>query len=91
MPTICVEFVSAGRRSQTRDYLEKRSEYKLAGVSEYWIIDRFARQLQVFRFGCADDEHLIIVAGGSYESDKLPGFTLRLDELLAVADRWEGV
>src|SRR5690606_20426960 len=24
VPTICVEFISAGRRNQTRDYLEKR-------------------------------------------------------------------
>ncbi len=91
VPTICVEFVSAGRRSQIRNYLEKRGEYKRGGVSEYWIIDRFARQLQVTRVGCADDEHLIIIAGGSYETDRLPGFTLRLDESLAVADRWEGV
>lgn len=89
VPTICVELVSADRRSQTRDYLEKRTEYKGAGVNEYWIIDRFARQLHVIRFGRPDDEHLLIAAGGSYETDKLPGFTLHLDALLAVADRWD--
>ncbi len=31
VPTICVEFVSVGRRSHDRDYRGKRSEYKLLG------------------------------------------------------------
>jgi Uma2 family endonuclease len=48
-PTIVVEFVSAGKRSRRRDYLEKRREYLAAGVAEYWIIDRFRRVLTVYR------------------------------------------
>jgi Uma2 family endonuclease len=89
VPTICVEFVSSGRRNQTRDYLKKRSEYKLAGVREYWIIDRFARQLVAIRFGRGDDQETIVAAGGEYQTPQLPGFTLPLDTLLAAADRWE--
>ena len=49
-PAITVEFVSEGRRSRQRDYQIKRDEYRSAGVREYWIIDRFARLLTVYRF-----------------------------------------
>src|SRR5208283_1750113 len=45
VPTIAVEFVSAGRRNRQRDYMDKRQEYMEAGVREYWIIDRFQRTL----------------------------------------------
>jgi Uma2 family endonuclease len=34
-PSIVVEFVSPGRRSRTRDYEEKRDEYRAVGVAEY--------------------------------------------------------
>lgn len=49
-PTVTVEFVSAGSRSRRRDYQIKRDEYRSAGVSEYWVIDRFDRTMTVFRF-----------------------------------------
>jgi Uma2 family endonuclease len=42
-PTIIAEFVSSGRRSRERDYVEKRDEYMAIKVKEYWIIDRFER------------------------------------------------
>ena len=35
VPTIVVEFVSAGKRSLARDYEEKRDEYLALGVREY--------------------------------------------------------
>ena len=41
IPTIAVEFVSAGRRNRERDYVDKRREYMEAGVVEYWIIENF--------------------------------------------------
>ena len=48
-PTIAVEFVSAGKRSVQRDYVQKRDEYLVAGLQEYWIIDRFRRRMTVYR------------------------------------------
>ena len=48
LPTIVVEFVSAGRSNRRRDYEEKRMEYLAIGVREYWVIDRFRRVLTVF-------------------------------------------
>ena len=83
VPTIAVEFVSRGNRDRHRDYVEKRKEYAEAGVKEYWIIDRFRREMTVFRG--AEDE-TIVPAGGVYRTDLLPGFELVLDRLLEKAD-----
>jgi Uma2 family endonuclease len=88
VPTIAVEFVSAGRRNRERDYIDKRSEYLEAGVAEYWIIDRFARRLTVVRNDPAGPQEVIIPEGGTYRTSLLPGFELELAPLLAVADRW---
>lgn len=90
VPTIVVEFVSAGRRNWQRDYVEKRDEYLAVGVKEYWLIDRFQRMMTVFRK--TDDgwtEH-VVRENETYQCELLPGFELPLARLLAVADRWEG-
>lgn len=83
-PTIAVEFVSAGRRNFTRDYVEKRTEYMNLGVREYWVIDRFARTMTVYR----QDKEAVITEDQVFETDLLPGFTFPLRELFAAADRW---
>ena len=88
-PTIVVEFVSAGKRNLTRDYEEKRDEYLAIGVAEYWVIDRFARCLTVYRLqGSIAAEH-IVREGAVYTTPLLPGFQLQLDKLLARADLWD--
>lgn len=88
VPTIVVEFVSEGRRSRRRDYVEKRAEYLAIGVTEYWVIDRFERTLTVFRRADEAPEQQTIREGEVYTSALLPGFELPLARLLAVADRW---
>jgi Uma2 family endonuclease len=85
-PTIVVEFVSAGKRSRRRDYLEKRREYLAAGVAEYWIIDRFRRVLTVYR---ARKPQVVIQENEIYRSQLLPGFELPLAQILTVADQWQ--
>jgi Uma2 family endonuclease len=87
VPTIVVEFVSAGKRDRHRDYVEKRAEYLAIGVREYWIVDRFRRTLTVCR---PDLEDLVVPEAGTYRPDLLPGFELLLAPLLAAADLWEG-
>jgi Uma2 family endonuclease len=49
VPTIAIEFVSAGKRNAFRDYETKRLEYLSVGVVGFWIIDRFCRTLTVHR------------------------------------------
>jgi Uma2 family endonuclease len=87
-PTIAVEFVSKGKVDQERDYIAKRAEFREIGVREYWVIDRFRRCLTVYRFAGEKDEELHIPEGQTYETPLLPGFTLDLKQLLALADRW---
>jgi Uma2 family endonuclease len=86
VPTIAVEFVSAGKRNRQRDYQEKRREYLQIKIAEYWIIDRFARTLTVYR--SKKPQKKVIRENESYQTSLLPGFVLSLADLLAVADRW---
>ena len=88
VPAIAIEFVSPGRRSWRRDYIEKRDEYIAAGVVEYWVIDRFDRTMTVFRKKNDATEEEVIAEQDVYRPQLLPGFELPLARLLAVADRW---
>jgi Uma2 family endonuclease len=85
---IAVEFVSHGRRNRTRDYDEKRVEYLLAGIREYWIIDRFQRTMTVVRQSPKGPDDLVIPETGVYRTPLLPGFELPLAKLFEAADRW---
>ncbi len=87
LPTIAVEFVSAGPRSHQRDYVDKRQEYMEARITEYWIIDRFQRILTVFRNLPAGQQEQIISENDIYRTPLLPGFELPLARLLAAADQ----
>jgi Uma2 family endonuclease len=88
-PTIAVEFVSASKRDFQRDYIDKRDEYLRAGVSEYWIIDRFRRRMTVVRGGSDPVTEFVITEQETYTTPLLPGFALPLAQLLAVADAVE--
>jgi Uma2 family endonuclease len=86
-PTVAVEFVSRARRDRRRDYVEKRREYLEAGVTEYWIIDRFRRMLTAVRPGPDGPRDEVVAEGATFTTPLLPEFELPLAELLAVADR----
>jgi Uma2 family endonuclease len=85
VPTITVEFVSAGKQNWQRDYVVKRREYLAAGVKEYWVFDRFERRLTVFR----SDDELVIAAEATYSTPLLPGFVLPVGPILACAEDWK--
>ena len=86
MPSIVVEFVSVGKRNRARDYEAKRDEYLAAGVLEYWVIDRFRRQMTVFRH---DGSRAGVAESETFRTPLLPGFELPLSRLLAEADLLE--
>jgi Uma2 family endonuclease len=88
VPAIVVEFVSKRHRDRVRDYEEKRREYELAGVQEYWIIDRFRRIMTVYRLPPAEPSESIVKENEIYRTPLLPGFELPLARLLKVADDW---
>jgi Uma2 family endonuclease len=89
-PTIVVEFVSRARRDRLRDYVAKREEYLALGVAEYWIIDRFRRQLTVVVSDPAGPREQIVAEGEVYATPRLPGFELPLARLLRCGDDWGG-
>ena len=86
IPSIVIEFVSPGRRAAVRDYGTKRDEYLGSGVKEYWVIDRFLRQMTVFRPSSEGPIATIVPEAQNYETPLLPGFVLPLGRLLGKAD-----
>ena len=88
MPTISVEFVSAGKRNRERDDETKRDECLCVGVKEYWVVDRFDRTMTVFRAAGSGPARRVVAAGETYRTDLLPGFELPLARLLPEADKW---
>ena len=86
LPTIVVEFVSRRRRDRLRDYVLKRDEYLALGIREYWVIDRFQRDMTVFRPGPDGFEQQCIGEAETYRTPLLPGFELPLARLLGRAD-----
>ncbi len=74
-PFLAVEVVSPGQ--EFRDYEQKRADYLAAGLSEYWIVDRYTGSISALtRAGEAwvEAEHR---AGDTFEPAALPG--LRVD------------
>ena len=92
IPTVVVEFVSKSRRDRIRDDQHKRQQYLDLGVTEYWVIDRFRRNITVFRRNppkSGVETVLIVNETETFRTDLLPGFELALANLLAVADKWQ--
>jgi Uma2 family endonuclease len=87
IPTIAVEFVSAGRRNRKRDYVDKRKEYLKLGVKEYWIIDRFQRTMTVVRNKKSGAEEQVVTEKQNHHTPLLPGFELPLAQILEAADK----
>jgi Uma2 family endonuclease len=87
LPTIAVEFVSAGRRNQRRDYVDKRREYMEVGIREYWIFDRFRRTLTVIHNRPEGEQEQVVAEHQTYQSPLLPGFEVPLARLLEAGDR----
>ncbi len=87
VPSITVEFVSAGRRNRKRDYIDKRGEYYEVGVREYWIVDRFQRTLTVIHNSVSGQQEQVVTEQETYTSFLLPGFVVPLARLLANADQ----
>ena len=88
VPSIIVEFPSSRPADQRRDYVEKEKEYRAIGVREYWIIDRFEREMLVFRKNGKRIKKLIVSEKQTYTTPLLPGFELALAKLLTLADQW---
>jgi Uma2 family endonuclease len=76
--------LSEGTTNEVRDRVTKRGHYGDWGVQKYWIVDRFARSVEVYR--PVDGTMQLIAALGEWDdlsSPLLPGFSLRVEALFA--------
>lgn len=86
VPTITVEFVSKRKADVKRDYVDKRADYLEAGISEYWIIDRFQRTMTALKNRRGRWQERRLSEGDKYTTPFLPGFELNIAELFTRAD-----
>jgi Uma2 family endonuclease len=81
-PELVVEVLSTGRANEDRDRLAKLKLYSTQGVKEYWIIDRIAQRVEVYR---RDRALLILVEtlliNDAITSPLLPSFTCQVARL----------
>lgn len=80
IPEITIEVVSAGQ--EERDYVDKRHEYLVAGVREYWLIDPAWDKFIVLRRKGDQWEELTMSLSGDYCPPLLFGLKLNLSEIL---------
>lgn len=84
---LVVEVVSQGQANWQRDHVEKRAEYSLAGIAEYWIVDPQERTVTVLALaGHEYREHGTFHSSDKVNSALLDGFTCDVDELFAKCD-----
>jgi Uma2 family endonuclease len=89
VPSILIEFLSPGRQAFRRDYEEKRDEYLSLGVKEYWVIDRFSREMTVFTGEPGQIREQLVSEQQVYQTPLLPGFEFPLAQVLKIADEWK--
>ncbi len=74
-PELVVEVLSPGKANEDRDRLAKLKLYSLQGVQEYWIVDRIAQRVEVYR---RETAQLVLAAtllsGDRITSPLLPNF-----------------
>ena len=89
---LVIEVVSEGQENRDRDLLVKPKEYAAAGVSEYWIVDPEQRRIVVMTLkDGAYQLHGEFGSGQIADSVLLPGFTVLVDEVLAIGERGTSV
>jgi Uma2 family endonuclease len=65
-------------RTRHNDHTEKMSDYEMAGIPEYWIVDVGLKQLEFFVLFQGKYHVAPLVVDGSYLSFALKGFALDL-------------
>ncbi len=83
-PELVIEVLSPGKDNERRDKETKLKLYSIHGVQEYWIIDRFKQQVEIYR---RENQKLALVATLS-QSDQitsplLPQFTCLVSIIFA--------
>ncbi len=82
VPDLMFEFVSPSAKDRRRDYVEKRAQYERIGIKEYVIVDRSDGKVTVLTLVGGVYEERALGAADTYETPRLPGFAVRLAEVL---------
>jgi hypothetical protein len=85
IPEIVIEVISPG--SEQRDYVEKREEYLLFGVREYWIFNAEREELLVLRRSGGRWLERTLRPSDVYTTPLLPGFTLACGPVFQAAQQ----
>jgi Uma2 family endonuclease len=88
VPEIVIEVVSPG--SEQRDYVEKREEYLLFGVLEYWILDEQRREMLVLRRRRGRWAEQTVRPPEVYRTRLLPGLEFACAAVFEAADAVSG-
>src|SRR5690349_4780253 len=72
---LAVEIISPD--SVDRDRSDKFSEYQIAGIREYWIIDPITRNAEFFELGSDRRYYPVPLCDGAFRSTVVPGFWLK--------------
>ena len=81
-PELVIEILSTPRGNVERT--EKLDDYARGGIGEYWIVDPFARTVEVYLLCGADYELNETVRQGSLRPRSFPGVVIDVDEVWAV-------
>jgi len=83
-PDLAVEVLSKGTKNEKRDRKLKPARYAFWGVREYWLVDRFARVVQIYRpNGPTYQLAATLATADTLTSPILPGFACPVAELFA--------
>ncbi len=81
---LVVEIVSEGASNRKRDLIDKRAEYAVAGIAEYWVVDPEQQEVIVFRLQVsqyAESDPLGI--SDLVRSTVVPGFEIPVAKVFA--------
>jgi Uma2 family endonuclease len=88
---LVIEVVSEGQANWHRDYVEKRAEYAVAAIAEYWIVDPQLKTVTVLVLsGNEYREHGIFRDDDTLTSALLDGFACQVAEIFAKCSDVEG-
>ncbi|HHP7229966.1 MAG TPA: Uma2 family endonuclease [Xenococcaceae cyanobacterium] len=81
-PELVIEVLSPGKNNKSRDKESKLKLYSIYGVTEYWICDRFTKQVSIYR---RENARLVLVAtlleNDFITSPLLPKFSCVVNQL----------
>ena len=81
-PELVVEVVSQGKQNQQKDREIKLELYSNQGVLEYWIVDRFSEQIEVYKRQSKDLKLAKTLSKkDTLTSEILPGFSVKIDNI----------